>query len=79
MIQTLIRLHDPSQTRLSDADSNTIPSRHSEGRAGFKVVVPVLNGSIGGTVACESALKSAGTFLSRVRAPPSVPWPDGGP
>ncbi|GFO08010.1 hypothetical protein PoB_003451500 [Plakobranchus ocellatus] len=34
---------------------------------------------VGGTVASESALRSAGTLLSRVRAPPSAPWPDGGP
>ncbi|GFO39230.1 hypothetical protein PoB_006573500 [Plakobranchus ocellatus] len=27
----------------------------------------------------ESALRSAGTLLSRVRAPLSAPWPDGGP
>ncbi|GFN82652.1 carboxyl-terminal pdz ligand of neuronal nitric oxide synthase protein-like [Plakobranchus ocellatus] len=33
----------------------------------------------GGTVACESALRSAGTLLSQVRAPPSAPRPDGGP
>ncbi|GFO43615.1 hypothetical protein PoB_007012000 [Plakobranchus ocellatus] len=32
-----------------------------------------------GTVASESALRSAGTLLSRVRAPPPAPWPDGGP
>ncbi|GFO04810.1 hypothetical protein PoB_003131500 [Plakobranchus ocellatus] len=32
-----------------------------------------------GTVASESALRSAGTFLSRVRAPPPAPWPNGGP
>ncbi|GFO01598.1 hypothetical protein PoB_002810300, partial [Plakobranchus ocellatus] len=31
---------------------------------------------VGGTVACESALRSAGTLLSRVRAPPSAPRPD---
>ncbi|GFN91784.1 hypothetical protein PoB_001829000 [Plakobranchus ocellatus] len=36
-------------------------------------------GGVGGTVACESALRSAGTLLSRVRAPPSAPRPDGGP
>ncbi|GFN89764.1 hypothetical protein PoB_001627000 [Plakobranchus ocellatus] len=36
-------------------------------------------GGLGGTVASESALRSAGTFLSRVRAPPPAPWPDGGP
>ncbi|GFO12680.1 hypothetical protein PoB_003918500 [Plakobranchus ocellatus] len=34
---------------------------------------------IGGTVVSESALRSAGTLLSRVRAPPPAPWPDGGP
>ncbi|GFN84792.1 tumor protein p53-inducible protein 13 [Plakobranchus ocellatus] len=34
---------------------------------------------VGGTVARESALRSAGTLLSRVRAPPPAPWPDGGP
>ncbi|GFO47741.1 hypothetical protein PoB_007424600 [Plakobranchus ocellatus] len=34
---------------------------------------------VGGTVASESALRSAGTLLSRVRAPPPAPWPDGGP
>ncbi|GFO21337.1 hypothetical protein PoB_004784200 [Plakobranchus ocellatus] len=32
----------------------------------------------GGTVASGSALKSAGSVLSRVRALPSAPWPDGG-
>ncbi|GFO12735.1 vitamin B12-dependent ribonucleotide reductase [Plakobranchus ocellatus] len=31
-----------------------------------------------GDMACESALRSAGTHLSRVRAPPSTPRPDGG-
>ncbi|GFO10960.1 hypothetical protein PoB_003746500 [Plakobranchus ocellatus] len=34
---------------------------------------------VGGTVASESALRSAGTLLSRVRAPPPASWPDGGP
>ncbi|GFO14956.1 hypothetical protein PoB_004146100 [Plakobranchus ocellatus] len=37
------------------------------------------HGGVGGTVASESALRSAGTLLSRVRAPPPAPWPDGGP
>ncbi|GFO24471.1 hypothetical protein PoB_005097600 [Plakobranchus ocellatus] len=27
----------------------------------------------------KSALRSAGTFLPRVRAPPPASWPDGGP
>ncbi|GFN83493.1 hypothetical protein PoB_000999900 [Plakobranchus ocellatus] len=36
-------------------------------------------GGVGGTVASESALRSAGALLSRVRALPSAPWPDGGP
>ncbi|GFN98829.1 hypothetical protein PoB_002533500 [Plakobranchus ocellatus] len=30
-------------------------------------------------MACESALRSAGTLVSRVRAPLPAPWPDGGP
>ncbi|GFO41820.1 hypothetical protein PoB_006832500 [Plakobranchus ocellatus] len=34
---------------------------------------------VGGTVASESALRSAGILLSRVRAPLPAPWPDGGP
>ncbi|GFO49796.1 hypothetical protein PoB_007630100 [Plakobranchus ocellatus] len=38
-----------------------------------------VRGGVGGTVASESALRSAGTLLSRVRAPPPAPWPDGGP
>ncbi|GFN95786.1 thioredoxin-like protein 1 [Plakobranchus ocellatus] len=38
-----------------------------------------VSGGVGSTVACESALRSAGTFLSRVRAPLPAPWPDGGP
>ncbi|GFN99184.1 hypothetical protein PoB_002569000 [Plakobranchus ocellatus] len=37
------------------------------------------HGGVGSTVACESALRSAGTLLSRVRAPLPAPWPDGGP
>ncbi|GFO31647.1 hypothetical protein PoB_005815200 [Plakobranchus ocellatus] len=36
-------------------------------------------GNVGGTVASESAVRSAGTLLSRVRVPPSTPWPDEGP
>ncbi|GFN80853.1 hypothetical protein PoB_000735900 [Plakobranchus ocellatus] len=36
-------------------------------------------GGVGDTVTSESALRSAGTLLSRVRAPPPAPWPDGGP
>ncbi|GFO42410.1 hypothetical protein PoB_006891500 [Plakobranchus ocellatus] len=45
------------------------------------VATPVrasLGGGVSGTVASESALRSAGTLLSRVRAPPPAPWPDGG-
>ncbi|GFO18596.1 hypothetical protein PoB_004510100 [Plakobranchus ocellatus] len=34
---------------------------------------------VGGTVVTESALKSAEILLSRSRAPPPTPWPDGGP
>ncbi|GFN74139.1 cathepsin d [Plakobranchus ocellatus] len=40
---------------------------------------PTLPGTVGGTKACESALRSAGTLLSRVQVPPSAPQPDGGP
>ncbi|GFO06521.1 hypothetical protein PoB_003302600 [Plakobranchus ocellatus] len=32
---------------------------------------------VGGTVACEFALRSAGSLLSRIPAPPSVSRPDG--
>ncbi|GFO47927.1 hypothetical protein PoB_007443200 [Plakobranchus ocellatus] len=34
---------------------------------------------VGGTVVSESVLRSAGTLLSRVRAPMPAPWHDGGP
>ncbi|GFO40083.1 hypothetical protein PoB_006658800 [Plakobranchus ocellatus] len=34
---------------------------------------------VSGTVTCESVLRSAGTLLSRVLAPPPAPWPDGRP
>ncbi|GFO01436.1 hypothetical protein PoB_002794100 [Plakobranchus ocellatus] len=37
------------------------------------------NGGVGGTVVSESALRSAGTLLSRIRAPLAAPWPDEGP
>ncbi|GFN88978.1 hypothetical protein PoB_001548400 [Plakobranchus ocellatus] len=35
--------------------------------------------NVRGSVESESALRSAGTLLSRVRALPPAPWPDGGP
>ncbi|GFO33672.1 hypothetical protein PoB_006017700 [Plakobranchus ocellatus] len=38
-----------------------------------------MSGGIDGTVASESALRSAGNLLSRVLAPPPAPWPDLGP
>ncbi|GFO22462.1 hypothetical protein PoB_004896700 [Plakobranchus ocellatus] len=34
---------------------------------------------VGSRVVSESALRSAGTLLSRVQAPLPAPWPDGGP
>ncbi|GFO16716.1 hypothetical protein PoB_004322100 [Plakobranchus ocellatus] len=37
----------------------------------------VVSRGVGGTVASESALRPAATLLSRVRAPPPAPWPDG--
>ncbi|GFN95536.1 hypothetical protein PoB_002204200, partial [Plakobranchus ocellatus] len=41
--------------------------------------LPSTSGGVNGKVACESALRSAGTILSRVRASPPAPRPDGGP
>ncbi|GFN89730.1 contactin [Plakobranchus ocellatus] len=41
--------------------------------------VCILLRGVGGTVDSESAPKSAGTLLLRVRAPSPAPWPDGGP
>ncbi|GFO19095.1 hypothetical protein PoB_004560000 [Plakobranchus ocellatus] len=43
------------------------------------LIKTIRQGGVGSTVACESALRSAGTLLSRVRAPLPAPWPDGGP
>ncbi|GFO08812.1 hypothetical protein PoB_003531700 [Plakobranchus ocellatus] len=61
-------------------ETNNIMSGH---RVDMAVAdVAVISGKLPrdtGTVACESALRSAGTLLSRVRAPPSAPRPDGGP
>ncbi|GFN78946.1 hypothetical protein PoB_000545200 [Plakobranchus ocellatus] len=34
---------------------------------------------VGGAGDSDAALRSAGTLMSRVRAPPTAPWPDGGP
>ncbi|GFN99310.1 hypothetical protein PoB_002581600 [Plakobranchus ocellatus] len=39
---------------------------------------PLYTRGVGGTVASESALKSAWILQSRVRAPPPALWPDGG-
>ncbi|GFO36875.1 hypothetical protein PoB_006338000 [Plakobranchus ocellatus] len=44
-----------------------------------QVHLQLASGGINSTVACESALRSAGTLLSRVRAPLPAPWPEGGP
>ncbi|GFO35959.1 hypothetical protein PoB_006246400, partial [Plakobranchus ocellatus] len=58
-------------------------SRYNQFRRGSSVLIRCIGrgypGGIGGTVACESALRSAGTLLSRVRAPSSAHRPDGGP
>ncbi|GFN99861.1 hypothetical protein PoB_002636700 [Plakobranchus ocellatus] len=43
------------------------------------VVVKSANRGVSSSVASESVLRSAETLLSRVRAPPPTPWPDGGP
>ncbi|GFO27927.1 hypothetical protein PoB_005443200 [Plakobranchus ocellatus] len=45
----------------------------------FAVYLLSGQGEVGGTVACESALRSAETVLSQVRALPSAPRPDRGP
>ncbi|GFN99947.1 hypothetical protein PoB_002645300 [Plakobranchus ocellatus] len=44
-----------------------------------KATVHLCKGGVGGSVTSESALRSAGTFLWRVRAPSLAPCPDGGP
>ncbi|GFN86052.1 hypothetical protein PoB_001255800 [Plakobranchus ocellatus] len=41
--------------------------------------IPVAAVGVGSTVASDSALRSAGTLMSPVRAPPSAPRPDGEP
>ncbi|GFO05205.1 hypothetical protein PoB_003171000 [Plakobranchus ocellatus] len=41
--------------------------------------LPLSGRGVDGTVASESALRSAGNILSGVRAPPLAPWPDRGP
>ncbi|GFO29893.1 hypothetical protein PoB_005639800 [Plakobranchus ocellatus] len=38
----------------------------------LKLLQCLVGGGVGSTVACESALRSAGTLLSRVRAPPGA-------
>ncbi|GFO44117.1 eukaryotic translation initiation factor 3 subunit f [Plakobranchus ocellatus] len=43
-----------------------------------KISLETAAGGVGGTVFSESALGSAGTLLSRVRAPLPAPWPEGG-
>ncbi|GFO46244.1 hypothetical protein PoB_007274900 [Plakobranchus ocellatus] len=45
----------------------------------FKLSTSYISRGVGGTIACKSALRSAGTLLVRVRAPPSAPQPDRGP
>ncbi|GFO32606.1 hypothetical protein PoB_005911100 [Plakobranchus ocellatus] len=44
----------------------------------FQLIFPSTWGTEG-TVANGSALRSTGNLLSRVRAPPPTPWPNGGP
>ncbi|GFO43154.1 hypothetical protein PoB_006965900 [Plakobranchus ocellatus] len=54
-----------------------LPFRHIA--QDISICPPQSSRGVGSTVACESALRSAGTLLSRVRAPLPAPWPDGGP
>ncbi|GFN81155.1 hypothetical protein PoB_000766100 [Plakobranchus ocellatus] len=46
---------------------------------GLRLAVALEAEGVGGTVAGEAGLRSAGTLLSRVRAPPPAPWLDRGP
>ncbi|GFO30296.1 hypothetical protein PoB_005680100 [Plakobranchus ocellatus] len=55
------------------------PKSLLEGQGGFEYYASSFPRSFGGTVASESALRSARAFLLRVRAPQPAPWPDGGP
>ncbi|GFO26442.1 hypothetical protein PoB_005294700 [Plakobranchus ocellatus] len=48
-------------------------------RAGPSRPPPFSQGAVGGIADNEAAYISAKTPLSRVRAPPLAPWPDGGP
>ncbi|GFN89705.1 hypothetical protein PoB_001621100 [Plakobranchus ocellatus] len=41
--------------------------------------LPLRVGSLGGRMDSEQVLKSAGTLLLQVQAPPPAPWPDEGP
>ncbi|GFN75739.1 hypothetical protein PoB_000224500 [Plakobranchus ocellatus] len=52
-----------------------------KGDASGSIVISYAVGQpgFGGTMDSESHLKSAGTLLSRVRAPPPAPWPDRAP
>ncbi|GFO25781.1 hypothetical protein PoB_005228600 [Plakobranchus ocellatus] len=57
------------------------PRSVMDGTCGVECMRKEIHHRLGGvrsTVASKSALRSAGTLLSRVRAPPSAPWPDGG-
>ncbi|GFO32426.1 hypothetical protein PoB_005893100 [Plakobranchus ocellatus] len=58
--------------------SNEKAPRHN-GQCAVRTSLGDKKGGVGGTVASESVLRSAGTLMSRVRAPPLAPWPDRGP
>ncbi|GFO05274.1 hypothetical protein PoB_003177900 [Plakobranchus ocellatus] len=62
--------------------SNTLPLNHTHTHFTIKhqFLRFAIKRGVGGTVASQSALRSAGTLLSRVRAPLAPPpWPDGEP
>ncbi|GFN88783.1 hypothetical protein PoB_001528900 [Plakobranchus ocellatus] len=56
-------------------DRNSFSEAPSDLPNGFHEENPLNQWGVGGTVASESALRSAGTLLSRVRAPPPASWP----
>ncbi|GFO21468.1 hypothetical protein PoB_004797300 [Plakobranchus ocellatus] len=50
-----------------------------ERTVGRRSTVVTIDIDADGTVDSGSTLRSAGTLLSQIRAPPPAPWPNGGP
>ncbi|GFO20339.1 hypothetical protein PoB_004684400 [Plakobranchus ocellatus] len=66
------RTNESRKSGLSYSASRIIFNKHTK-------QCLTLSRGVGGTVASEFALRSAGTLLSLARAPLPAPWPDGGP